>query len=143
MKPPWRSAVFWLLENLALELLRRRSRHSARLRYDDLTSDPQRTLVAGLGALGIEEDLKFLRTRTLHLGPNHVVAGNPLRFRRGEVTIEPDLEWRTGLEAGARRVVTALTWPLLLRYGFPLSLVGRRGSRPPSNEDSPDPEGRS
>lgn len=121
VKAPWRSAVFWMLENLALELLRRRSRPSARLRYDDLTSDPQQTLGASLAALGIEEDLQFLRTRTLHLGPNHLVAGNPLRFRRGELTIEPDLEWLTALEGGDRQMVTALTWPLLLRYGFPLS----------------------
>jgi hypothetical protein len=129
VKSPSRSAVFWALENLGLELLRRRSRRSSRLRYDDLTSDPQRTLRAGLGVLGIEEDLAFLRTGTLQLGPNHLVAGNPLRFRRGQVTIEPDLEWRTALGAGPRRVVTALTWPLLLRYGFPVSLAGRRASR--------------
>lgn len=120
VKGPWRSAVFWELENLALELLRRASRRSARLRYDELTSDPRRTVGAALAALGIEADLDFLRQRALHLGPNHTVAGNPLRFRRGDVAIEPDLEWLSRLEAGPRRVVTALTWPLLLRYGFPL-----------------------
>jgi len=120
VKPPWRSAVFWQLENLALELLRRSSHRSARLRYDDLTTEPRRSLAAALAALGIEADLGFLRERVLHLGPNHTVAGNPLRFRRGDVPIEPDLEWRRGLRAGPRRVVTALTWPLLVRYGFPL-----------------------
>jgi hypothetical protein len=120
VKRPWRSAVFWELENLALELLRRASQRSVRLRFDDLTSDPRRSLGAALATLGIETDLDFLRRRVLHLGPNHTVAGNPLRFRRGEVAIEADLEWRRRLEAGPRRVVTALTWPLLLRYGFPL-----------------------
>lgn len=120
VKSPWRSAVFWELENLALELLRRASRRSARLRYDDLTSDPFPALGTALAALGIEADLHFLRQRTLQLGPNHTVAGNPLRFRRGNVAIEPDLEWRSRLESGHRRVVTTLTWPLLLRYGFPL-----------------------
>jgi hypothetical protein len=126
-KPPWRSAVFWMLENLALELLPGRSRRFARLRYDDLTSDPERTLGSALRALGVDEDLEFLRARTLRLDSNHVVAGNPLRFHRGQVTIEQDLEWRTGLRAGPRRVVTALTWPLLVRYGFPLSPIGRQG----------------
>jgi hypothetical protein len=120
VKRPTRSAVFWELENLALELLRRASRQSVRLRFDDLTSEPRRSLGAALAALGIEADLEFLRQRTLHLGPNHTVAGNPLRFRRGDVAIEADVEWRDRLEAGARRIVTALTWPLLLRYGFRL-----------------------
>jgi hypothetical protein len=120
LKRPWRSAVFWELENLALELLRRASRRSVRLRFDDLTREPRRSLGATLSALGIEADLAFLGKAVLHLGTNHTVAGNPLRFRRGDVAIEPDLEWRSRLGAGPRRVVTALTWPLLLRYGFPL-----------------------
>jgi hypothetical protein len=120
VKRPWRSAVFWELENLALELLRQAARRSVRLRFDELTREPRRSLSAALAALGIEADLEFLRHRSLHLGPNHTVAGNPVRFRRGDVAIEADLEWRSRLEAGPRRVVTTLTWPLLLRYGFPL-----------------------
>ena len=120
VKGPWRSATYWELENLALELLRRSSARWARIRYDDLTTEPQSALGAALAALGINGDLDFLRERVLHLGLNHTVAGNPMRFRRGELAIEPDLEWRSRLAAGPRRVVTALTWPLLARYGFPL-----------------------
>ena len=121
VKGPWRSGVFWELENLALELLRRESRRSARLRYDELTSDPRRTVGAALATLGIEADLDFLRQRALHLGPNHTVAGNPVHSRRGDVAIEPRPRMAEAVfEAGPHRVVTALTWPLLLRYGFPL-----------------------
>jgi hypothetical protein len=120
LKRPWRSAVFWELENLGLELLRRSAGRSALLRYEDLTSDPRRCLSEALATVGVEADLDFLQRRVVHLGPNHTVAGNPLRFRRGEVTIEPDLEWRRRLGGGSRWVVTALTWPLLVRYGFRL-----------------------
>ncbi|HEX3276160.1 MAG TPA: sulfotransferase [Gemmatimonadales bacterium] len=120
VKGPWRSATYWELENLALELLRRSAARSARLRYDDLTTDPRGTLGAALAVLGIEADLGFLRERRLQLGLNHTVAGNPMRFRRGDLAIEPDVEWRRGLAPRPRRVVTALTWPLLVRYGFPL-----------------------
>lgn len=120
VKQPWRSAAFWELENLALELLGRACRRATRLRYEELADDPRRSLTAALTALGIEADLEFLRDRTLHAGPNHTVAGNPLRFRRGDLVIEPDVQWRQGMEALSRRVVTALTWPLLLRYGYSL-----------------------
>jgi hypothetical protein len=120
LKRPWRSAVFWELENLGLELLRRSAVRSALLRYEDLTSNPRRCLSEALANVGVEADLDFLQRRVVHLGPNHTVAGNPLRFRRGEVTIEPDLEWRRRLDSGSRWVVTALTWPLLVRYGFRL-----------------------
>ena len=51
-----------------------------------------------------------------------MVAGNPLRFHRGEVPIRPDVEWRSRLGPAPRWVVTGLTWPLLVRYGFPLAL---------------------
>jgi hypothetical protein len=121
IKRPWRSAVFWDLENLGLHLLRRLARGYQVLRYDDLTARPCAVLSAALERVGIAADLEFLRGGRLDLGVNHTVAGNPIRFLRGEVPIQPDAEWRTRLSPGARRLVTGLTWPLLVRYGFPLA----------------------
>jgi hypothetical protein len=118
--PPWRSAVFWALENVALGLLLKSSSRYRVLRYDDLATRPQEALSAALEAIGIAADLGFLQDNRLSLGPNHTVAGNPIRFRRGDIPIVPDVEWQDRLEPGARRMVTALTWPLLVRYGFPL-----------------------
>jgi hypothetical protein len=45
------------------------------------------------------------------------VAGNPMRFERGEVPIRPDEVWRTQMSRKGRTTVEALTWPLLVRYG--------------------------
>ena len=120
IKRPWRSAVFWDLENLGLHLLRGVARGYQVLRYDDLATDPQAALRVALEGIGVGADLGFLREHRVHLGPNHTVAGNPLRFRRGELDIAPDLEWRSRLAAAPRWLVTGLTWPLLVRYGFPL-----------------------
>jgi hypothetical protein len=120
LKSPWRSAVFWDLENISLHLLRGSARRCQILRFDDLAADPHAALRAALERIGIAGDLGFLRGGRLNLGPNHTVAGNPLRFRRGEIPIRADTDWRGGLGRGSRWIVTALTWPLLLRYGFPL-----------------------
>ena len=117
---PWKSAVFWGLENVGLQLMRGASAGYVMLRYEDLVADPHAALGAALERIGITADLQFLREGRLGLGPNHMVAGNPLRFERGEVPIRPDVEWSRRLQAGARWTVTALTWPLLLRYGFRL-----------------------
>ncbi|HUF35594.1 MAG TPA: hypothetical protein VMN37_06565 [Gemmatimonadales bacterium] len=122
LKRPWRSALFWNLENLGLHLLRGCARGYRVLRYDDLATDPRTALGAALDGIGIQSDLRFLRDGRIHLGPNHTVAGNPLRFRRGEVPIRPDVEWRSRLGPAPRWVVTGLTWPLLVRYGFPLAV---------------------
>ena len=118
--PVWRSAGYWALENVALELLRPAVPRVAVLRYDDLTERPAAALAQTLGRLGLEGDVRGLAGRSLPAVRNHTVAGNPVRLTQGEVPIRPDVEWRTGLPSSARRTVTALTWPLLLRHGFPL-----------------------
>jgi len=118
--PAWRSAAFWALEDVALHLLLRSPLHYQVLRYDALTTRPRAALSAALQRIGIAADLEFLQDARLTLGPNHTVAGNPLRFRRGDTPIAPDVEWQTRLSPGDRRIVTAITWPLLIRHGFPL-----------------------
>jgi hypothetical protein len=54
--------------------------------------------------------------RTVHVGTDHTAAGNPNRFRCGEVRISPDEEWRSGMSAGNQALVGALTLPGLKRY---------------------------
>ena len=120
LHPAWRSAAYWALENLALELLRPAATRRAVLRYDDLVERPVATLADTLARLGLSGDASGLAGGSLPAAENHTVAGNPVRLAGGEVPIRPDLEWRTRLRPAARRTVTALTWPLLLRYGFPL-----------------------
>jgi glycosyltransferase involved in cell wall biosynthesis len=46
------------------------------------------------------------------------VAGNPLRFRTGEIPLDLDEAWRRDMPAASRRVVAALTGPWLSRYGY-------------------------
>ena len=50
----------------------------------------------------------------------HSVSGNPNRFGTGEVELRADEEWRRAMRTVDRGLVTALTWPLLLRYRYPL-----------------------
>jgi hypothetical protein len=118
--PAWRSAAFWSLENVALEVVRPVATRAAVLRYDELTARPAGALRLMLERLDLPGDAGALASGQLALQPNHTVAGNPVRLGRGEITIRADVEWRARLPRAARRMVTALTWPLLLRYGFPI-----------------------
>ena len=52
VKSPSRSALFWMLENLAIARLARRARSYTLLRYEDLVADPRGALRAVLGVLG-------------------------------------------------------------------------------------------
>jgi hypothetical protein len=63
-------------------------------------------------------DLDFLSGDSAVLSPSHTVAGNPMRFRTGPITLRRDDAWRSKLPRARRLLVTALTAPLLARYGY-------------------------
>src|SRR4029078_13725308 len=66
-----------------------------RLRYEDFMSDPQGTLARVFAFLGEPVvGSPFVDGATAVLPGNHTVAGNPKRFRTGEVRIRLDDEWR-------------------------------------------------
>jgi hypothetical protein len=118
---PVRTAVHWLTQNLAFELLRRKGVDVVRVRQEDLVRDPARTirrLAARLGLDCPEDALAFLDDRQARLGLAHTVSGNPPRLAMGRV----ELRHRPApLPQAQRWLVTALTLPLLLFYGYRLT----------------------
>ena len=92
------------------------------LRYEDLIADPERNLRAILAHAGEPDDveLPFLTSEGALLAENHLVDGNPVRFSKGAVPLRSDEEWRTRMTSRDRRLVTALTLPLLATYGYPV-----------------------
>jgi hypothetical protein len=90
------------------------------LRYEDLVADPQGSLgrLAAQAQRGVHHDLGFLDGHRLTVGDNHMVDGNPVRFTRDAMALVVDDEWRRRLAPGERRATTAMTWPLLRRYGY-------------------------
>ena len=65
-----------------------------------------------------QSHLSFVHDGQVDLRVSHTVAGNPGRLETGTIPLRLDDAWRDALPDGARRTVTALTWPLLLRYGY-------------------------
>jgi sulfotransferase family protein len=121
---PARSALLWDAHNAAFGLLRRRGVPVLRLRYEAFLDDPAGAVrdIAAFADLPVDErDLKFLDGGVATLGPGHSAAGNPMRFATGPVAMRRDDAWRHALPAGQRRLVAALTAPLLAGYGYRLS----------------------
>lgn len=132
---PRTMAGMWTTHNLAVELVRWRRTPVHRIRYEDFVDDvvgqTQRILsFAGVNGTGSPAattlPLNHIPPGHIRLSPSHTAAGNPMRFRSGDVPIERDDAWRAAMPAGQRRLVTALTAPLLARYGY-LSAVTHRG----------------
>lgn len=125
---PASSAAWWDAFNVMLTGLAAVGCPVLRLRYEDVLADPAGALRAILGPTGLPLDPgwdAFLGATGADLGPSHSVAGNPMRFTRGTVALRRDDAWRDHLPPPDRRLVTALTGPLLAAYGY----IGPR-SRP-------------
>jgi len=119
---PLMSSMDWSTANLASERLwRRDARRYMRMRYEDFVANPRLHIQRILDLVGDgNRDLAFVNGHTAKLEVDHTFSGNPDRVETGWVTLRRDDDWRKALRQSHRNLVTALTWPLLLRYGYPL-----------------------
>jgi Sulfotransferase family len=127
-QPAALTALYWIKDNLLLDLLRPLRVPTHRLRYESLVDDPRANAAAMLrfaDRLPHDADLGFIGDGQVDLAVNHTVAGNPMRFHQGRLNLRPDHTWRTAMPRRQRLVVTAITWPLLLRYGYSVWRPGR------------------
>jgi hypothetical protein len=116
-RPAWRAALEWVAFNAMFHALALTRTPVARIRYEDVVAAPAAAMrrIAGPAS----EPAAFVDGTRVLLGVDHTVSGNPMRFARGAIELRPDERWRTSTGRG-RRIVTALTAPLLLVYGYRL-----------------------
>ena len=119
-QPPLTSARRWLKHQALTEgLWGRRDGRYLRVRYEDLIAEPRGWLARIVRFVDEDVPLAVLQDeRTVRLATTHSVSGNPARFSSGAVTLRPDDEWVGSMARGDRARVTAVTWPLLRRYGY-------------------------
>lgn len=118
-----KSSWEWGLWNVLVHFLGFHASHYVLLRYENIVKQPRQALLDFLGKMGVLEvapTQHFIDNRSLTLRVDHTVSGNPIRFTQGTIEVRPDTEWQHKLSASQRTLVTALTWPLLLKYKYPL-----------------------
>jgi hypothetical protein len=119
---PATTALKWDLKNLSAELLRLSAATYTCIRYEDLVAAPQQ--VVGRLTDRIQDQsgqFSALRGDPQSVPPPpvyHTVSGNPIRLEQRPLTIRPDMEWRTALGGFSKVAATALSFPLLVRYGY-------------------------
>ena len=111
-----RTSAEWSTINALTRLHRPTGARYATLHYANFTADPAAAIDDILAFLGEPGRPNPIRDHTVHLGTDHTAAGNPNRFRQGEVEITPDEEWREAMPTPSRLLVSALTAPSLRRY---------------------------
>lgn len=118
---PAGSSALWLGHNLFFALLRRLGTRTRLLRYEDFVAEPRASVRELAEFAGLPPDTGqevFADNSSIVLTPSHTVAGNPVRFRQGPMTLRRDDAWRERLPRRRRLLVTLLTLPLLARYGY-------------------------
>ncbi|MFC7647659.1 sulfotransferase [Streptosporangium lutulentum] len=121
---PARTSLHWMTENLGFELLARSGVPVTRVRYEDLIEAPADTLRRLSARIGLPPRLDFLTDDGARLSTAHTASGNPMRFTVGRIRLARDDGWRTAAPSQHRRLVTALTWPLMIKYGYRRALQG-------------------
>jgi len=122
---PFNTAPLWALLNEGCALFGRR--HPDRyqmIRYEDFAAEPRHAMdqIAAL----IDEPLDdriWTGDHEVHLEVTHSCWGNANRFEGRDVLIRLDDEWESKILPRDRRLVTAMTWAQLPRFGYPRRLA--------------------
>jgi len=114
-----KSAVWWNGANLFSEILKLYIPKNMLLRYEDFTDNPRGKVNQILDFLDYKpkEDV-FSGDFSLFVEKTHTVAGNPSRFKTGEIKISTDEEWKKNLKWNEKLLVDLLTFPLAKKYGY-------------------------
>jgi hypothetical protein len=113
------TSVRWLTQNAVLEALAAQGTPRLLVRYEDFVRDPAATVRLVATHLGVAAPVdESAAPDQVRLHPSHTVAGNPMRFTTGLVTVRADETWRDQMPSTRRAVVAAMTFPLRMRYGY-------------------------
>jgi hypothetical protein len=128
--PLWTISL-WVTDNLLYDSLARRTPRAALVRYEDVVAGPRAQLtqiVRELELPAADLTLSHLGDSAADLPASHALSGNPMRFHQGHVVLRADDEWRTGMSRTRQVAISAATWPLLRRYGYPIAAAAQRQS---------------
>ena len=125
---PMVTALSWHEWNVLLrKSQRRRPDRYLALRYEDFASSPHDTVRRIEAFVGEDAaPLPFVTEREVVLGVQHTVSGNPNRFKTGAIPIRADEEWRSSMTWRMWLMVSLMTWPERMRYGYKRGLVSGR-----------------
>jgi Sulfotransferase family len=123
---PPKMALLWLDYNALCHLLGGLGVPRLRIRYEDFVRAPSDTLTRVFEHVGEQPQPLPIEDGAFEPAVVHTISGNPIRFGSSRVSFSLDDAWRTRFDPRSRRLVTAMTWPLLVRYGYPIRVAHER-----------------
>jgi hypothetical protein len=118
---PVETATRWVAWNIGFHLLGVSRLPYRKLTYESFVAQPRATLETLSSFTGeCLSDLQSTREGEVTLSGHHIFSANPMRARTGTIAIELDTGWQSELALNDLAKVTAVTWPLLSAYGYPI-----------------------
>ena len=109
----------WISWNVLADMLYGHVENKIRFRYEDLSVKPVEVLKEVLLALKFEDSISMIRDQAgYNPQSHHTVSGNPMRLSQKTIEVKPDLAWEENLPRLIKHGVTALTLPMLSKYGY-------------------------
>jgi hypothetical protein len=113
------TALEWIYRNSLIESTRYFVPHYMRMRYEDFATNPAKTLIEISNFVGESpENVNIFNDRTVQFNVNHTVAGNPFRFKVGEIEIKLDSQWESEMKRKNKWLITLWTFLWLRRYRY-------------------------
>lgn len=135
VRRPARTSLRWVYNSLAFELIGSLGRGCETITYEALVAEPDAAIERLARELQIASRDHDSSPPTLQR--QHTIRGNPAKFEAGVRPIVADRQWETQLGRFDRLLVTAVSSPMLLRYGYlghntaPSSVNGRQSGLDP------------
>jgi len=118
VSPPYISSLAWFRINMFIDTFKLFNERYMFLKYEDFISNPSDVIRMVCMWLNEPNQDILINNKCIDLQTSHTAAGNPMRFKQGVIEIKQDDEWRHKMKWKDKIMVDALTWPLLLRYGY-------------------------
>jgi hypothetical protein len=119
---PFETATKWLAWNTSLHVLAAARFPYLKIGYESFVANPRAALqkISSFADEALLPPSSALTDTEVKLGDHHIFSGNPMRATTGWLPLRLDNEWQTQLTTSQFAKVTALTWPLLRLYGYPI-----------------------
>jgi hypothetical protein len=121
------SSKFWTLAQVGSATLKYKQPYLL-IRYEDFIKEPLNSVNNILKFLGEENAIVHhiqgdkIILRRIH----HTISGNPVRLKKDAIFLKDDDEWISKMKKIDKFIVTALTLPLLIKYGYiPKRSIGK------------------
>ncbi|MDY6991470.1 MAG: sulfotransferase [Pseudomonadota bacterium] len=117
---PLPSTFTWIKRNLILEFLFSKKKYRyLKIHYEDFIEHPERTLRELNRFLNIElteNNLNFIKGKTVELDVNHLSWGNLNSFEKGVIYLKQDDRWKNDMTLINRLIISLITYPFRLKF---------------------------